>query len=207
MPRDHFPIEKMSYGAQQSAKSAVYYDYGPKTKIKEITSDNEGRPYLKFILGDRPAYCLMDTGNSIDYISLTKSTAELIGIDRYPKHADGYIIPVTLPDVGSLTLKAFIEDRGANLIQPLHFAQLYDIEFSRYLVIFSENRRMPPAIPYSTAGEGQPIIHVKIGSGAVDLVIDTGAYFNEVSAEVAEEIGLTNYPYVNTIEEDIGNWY
>ena len=56
------------------------------------------RSYLKFILGDTPVFVLMDTGNSISHISLTKSTAQLIGIDRYPRSGkDGYI---PLPGVG-----------------------------------------------------------------------------------------------------------
>jgi len=83
---------------------------------KSVTfADNDDRPYLKFILNGKSAYMLFDTGNPIDHISLTKSISEIAGIK------DGSIIPITLPGVGSIQSKAFIEDRGASLIQPLHF--------------------------------------------------------------------------------------
>ena len=46
---------------------------------------------------------------------------------------------------------------------------------------------MHPAIPYvhTDNSEEQPIIRVKIGSGTADLVVDTGAWFDEVSAELS----------------------
>jgi hypothetical protein len=39
---------------------------------------------------------VFDTGASTESISLRKSTAESIGIERFPKYKDGYIIPLTL---------------------------------------------------------------------------------------------------------------
>ena len=81
----------------------------------------------------------------------------------------------------------------------MHFTHRYDIEFSKYLVTF-DAEKMHPVIPYvKTNGEGQPIIHVNIGSGtAADMTVDTGAFYSEVSGKVAEAVGLKNYPYVNT---------
>jgi hypothetical protein len=71
--------------------------------------DGFGRPHLKFILGDTPTLLIMDSGNPIP--SLTKSIADRISINRYPKHSDGFIIPVNLPGVGHIpALKAFIEN-------------------------------------------------------------------------------------------------
>ena len=53
---------------------------------------------------------------------------------------------------------------------------------------YSNNRtfdpeKMHPAIPYvhTDNSEEQPIIRVKIGSGTADLVVDTGAWFDEVN--------------------------
>lgn len=73
--------------------------------------DGFGRPHLKFILGDTPTLLIMDSGNPISHMSLTKSIADRISINRYPKHSDGFIIPVNLPGVGHIpALKAFIEN-------------------------------------------------------------------------------------------------
>jgi len=68
--------------------------------------DGFGRPHLKFILGDTPTLLIMDSGNPISHMSLTKSIADRISINR-----DGFIIPVNLPGVGHIpALKAFIEN-------------------------------------------------------------------------------------------------
>ena len=74
------------------------------TIIKRVTLDGLGRPHLKFVLGDTPTLLMVDTGNPISHISLTKIIADRMNIIRYPKHGDGFIIPVTLPGVGYLHL-------------------------------------------------------------------------------------------------------
>jgi hypothetical protein len=123
--------------------------------IKPVALDGFGRPHLKFVLGDTPTLLMMDTWEPLSHISLTKIVADRINISRYPKHSDGYIIPVTLPGVGYIpTLKAFIEDRGANLISPMLFARFFDIEFSKEVIVFDPNRRQP-TVPYVQSEDSQ----------------------------------------------------
>jgi len=143
------------------------------TIIKPATFDGFGRPHLKFILDDTPTLLMMDSGNPISHISLTKIIADRINITRYPRHGDGFIIPVTLPGVGHIpALKVYIEDRGANLISPMLFTRFFDIEFSKGLIVFDPNRS-PPTVPYvhSPHPDVKPVINVKIGVSSADLVI------------------------------------
>jgi hypothetical protein len=177
--------------------------------IKPVTPDGFGGPHLKFILGDTPDYVLMDTGNPISHISLTKATADRIGITRFPKHNDGYIIsPVNLPGVGTIpVLKAFVEDRGANLISPMRFTPFYDIEFSKEAVVFDPNRIPQPTIPYthSPNPEVKPVINVNIGVRSANIALDSGADVNEITSQVANSCGVQNYPPVHvSIDESLG---
>lgn len=92
---------------------------------------------------------MMDTGNPISHISLTKAIADRINITRYAKHADGFIIPVNLPVVGHMpALMAFVGDRGANLISPMLFTRYFDIKFSKEVIVFDPNK-IRPTIPYA----------------------------------------------------------
>jgi len=43
-----------------------------------------------------------------------------------------------------------------------------------------------------------------IGTGSADLAVDTSAWFNEVSKEVAETVGLQRYPYVVDVYDTAG---
>jgi len=149
----------------------------------------------------------MDTGNPTSQISLTKSTAERINISRYPKHKDGFIIPVNLPGVGTIPINAFIEDRGANLISPLLFARHYDIEFSKQVIMFDPNR-VRPQVYYAPSGNAdvKPAIRVNIGKGAAQsIIIDTGADQNECTSVLADICKIQNYPVIHVpLNESLG---
>jgi hypothetical protein len=179
---------------------------GNKT-IKPVTLDGFDRPHLKFILGDTPEYIMLDSGNPISHLSLTKMTADRINIVRYPKHNDGFVIPVTLPGVGYIpAIKAFIEDRGANLISPMLFTPFYDIEFSKEAIVFDPNR-LRPTVPYvhSPDPDVKPVINVRIGASSVDLAIDTGADISEINSEVAAICKIQKYPKVHVpLSESLG---
>ena len=118
----------------------------------------------------------------------------------------GYILPVTLPDVGSMTVKAFIEDRGANLISPMLFTKFYDVDFSKEVIVFDPNK-IRPAIPYahSSNPDVRPVIRVNVGASWVDLVIDSGADQNGISSVLASICKVNNYPVIHVpLHESLG---
>src|SRR5215813_4805258 len=104
------------------------------------------------------------------------------------------------------TLKVFVEDRGANLISPILFTRFFDIEFSKGVIVFDPNRKQPTvSYVHSPDPDVKPVIHVNIGAGSADLVLDSGADVNEISSVVATICKMRNYPMIHVpLGESLG---
>jgi len=78
------------------------------------------------------------------------------------------------------------------------FTRFFDIEFSKWVIVFDPNRKQP-TVPYvhSPDPDMKPVIHVNIGAGSVNMILGSGADINEISAR--------NYPATHVpLTESLG---